>query len=166
MEISSYMITMFLGMNLFGLPYWWCLASAVFVAILLIFLIYIFFKGRSMMHRKERSTGIRSITCSVCRIHLNKDSLSCPGCSSTFSKDRFLCPRCGKEIGKRDKKCSGCDAPLRRVRFPEQNTMMEYRDPDLRKLKMPYMKKELEECTSCGALKDPGKRCPVCKESS
>ncbi len=164
MEIAFRVITMAFGMNLFGLPHWWCLASAVFVAILLIFLIYIYFKGRSMMHQKERSTGIRSITCSVCRIHLNEDSISCPGCGSKFSKDRFLCPRCGKEMRKKDLKCSGCDARLRRLKFPENDAMVGERDPDLRKLKIPNMKRELVECASCGALKDPGTKCPVCKD--
>ena len=164
MVLTLKAIPSFIEGDILGIPGWWCVISGIFAFFLIAFLIYAYFKGRRMMRIRERTTGIKSIKCSKCGILLREDSSTCPGCGSTFSEDRYICPACGKETGINDRVCPFCKARLRTVKIRKNEALKVPSDPDLMKIRVGPSKSELEECPRCGALIDPGSRCPICKE--
>jgi len=150
--------------DILGLPSWWCGLTAAFGAIAVFLLVFAYLKGRTMLRRRERSTGIRSARCPECDIYLRGEEGSCPRCGSLFDGNRFLCPGCGKEIGPSVLSCPYCGKKLRKLYLPSKKAMTSPLDPDLAKLKERMHRTPLPECPNCGAFLEDKGSCPMCSK--
>jgi RNA polymerase subunit RPABC4/transcription elongation factor Spt4 len=147
------------------LPRWWCIISIAFGVIILLILIIAYFKGRSMVRTRERSSGIKNIRCNECGTMMSDYIDNCPSCNSQFTLDKYICPRCRKEISKNDPLCPYCSLKLRNIVLNVEGleNVSKPTDPDIMKLKMARIAEDRRECINCGAILEKGSvTCSIC----
>jgi len=148
------------------LPEWYITLSIGLVLMIIVFLIWAYFKGRTLMRHREKEFGIRSISCSSCGTVMRDVLDRCPGCGSKFTGNIYRCPSCGATVRGRSVRCHGCGIALRHVRIPrtEPKRSNPEKEPTAEGPAV-ETRCHLIECETCSALYDPcSEQCPVCRK--
>jgi RNA polymerase subunit RPABC4/transcription elongation factor Spt4 len=152
--------------TIFGLPKWYCSISVLLMTVVVIFLTWSYFKGKSIQRSREMTTGAISIECSECGKPVDKDERFCRWCGSELESEEFVCGKCGQTVDGKSKTCPHCGTSLLSARSIQVGDRKH--EVNERIVNRPSRKERRNiqgkwECAGCGAvLMENEIRCPVC----
>jgi len=100
------------GPTLLGLPRWYCALSIVFLTLLLMFITFAYFKGRTLQRTRMLKEGQSYEFCSSCGARTRSKDRVCPSCRKELVDSIELCGRCRTKVQNGSSKCPSCGVRL------------------------------------------------------
>lgn len=100
------------GGTILGLPRWYCALSVVFLTVLLIFITFAYFKGRTLQRAKMAHDGQTYEFCSSCGTRTFPQGKVCPSCKKDLIDSIEVCGKCRSKVPKGSSTCPSCGVRL------------------------------------------------------